>query len=64
MSNQKVRVERLAGKIATILYEDIQRDGKLKPNYMSPKFWALVQGEIRRRENKASAGSQSRNATS
>lgn len=55
MSDQKMRVERLVGKIATILHDDIQREGKLKPNYMSPKFWAMVQGEIRRRENKIAA---------
>lgn len=51
MSDKETRVNRLVYKIANILYTDLERYGKLKPNYMSPKFWALVQAEIRRREN-------------
>lgn len=55
---KKQRLERLARKIAAIVYEDIQQHGALKPNYMSPKFWAYVQRAMKVLEEQDSGESQ------
>jgi len=49
----KKRVEKLARQIAQIIHTNLQQEGKLKPSYMSPKFWAVVQIEIKKLEEDA-----------
>jgi len=49
---QKERAAKLARKLAFIIYQVQQQEGTFKPSYMSPKFWALVQSEIRKMEDR------------
>lgn len=44
--DKKTRLERLARKLAPIIQKDIEQHGKLKPSYMSPKFWVYIQREM------------------
>jgi len=52
MSDKKERLEALARKIAPIIHADQQKNGQLKPSFMSPKFWAYIQREVRSLEEK------------
>jgi hypothetical protein len=50
--DKKVRLERLARKLALVIKNDIEHHGDLKPSYMSPKFWVYIQREMQRFEDK------------
>ena len=50
--DKKVRLERLARKLAVVIQKDIEQHGDLKPSYMSPKFWVYIQREMKRFEEK------------
>ena len=45
-NERKMRVQNLAERIAKILHDDMERNGKLKPSPTSPKFWSVVQIEL------------------
>ena len=50
--DKKVRLERLARKLALVIKNDIEQNGDLKPSYMSPKFWVYIEREMKRFEDK------------
>lgn len=54
MPTKKERLEAMARQIAPIIIEDLEKNGAMKPSYLSPKFWKYVEKEIETIQEKKS----------